>query len=108
MEKERRFSTGANVLVWWEGRWFRTRELERYTDMSTTVLFIDMGNIEQLPPGQVVLPRKGLPGYLALTRLPDWAVHCGSVVWAAGADGGAGEGGEDEAVHINVQSAVSY
>ena len=76
-EERVEFSTGDNVLAWWEEDrcWFRARVLETHTDKSITVLFMDWGNTEQLPPGQVMLQRLGLSGYQALARLHDLAVH---------------------------------
>jgi hypothetical protein len=65
------------VLGWWEEDrcWFRARVLETCTGKSTTVLSMDWGNTEQLPPGQVMLQRLGLSGYQALARLPGLAVQ---------------------------------
>ena len=65
------------MLGWWEEDrcWFRARVLETCTGKSTTVLFMDWGNTEQLPPGQVMLQRLGLSGYQALARLPGLAVQ---------------------------------
>ena len=60
---------GGQVLV--QGH----RVLETHTDKSTTVLFMDWGNTEQLPPGQVMLPRPGLSGNQVLTKLPGLAVQ---------------------------------
>ena len=63
---------------WEEDRyWFRASVLETNLDKSTTVLFMDWGNTEQLPLGQVMLPRPGLSGYQALVRLPGLAVQAG-------------------------------
>jgi len=69
-------AVGDDVLAWWEEDrcWFRARVVELHPDLSTTVIFIDWGNTEQLPVGHVLLTRPEYQGYEALRKVPDLAV----------------------------------
>ena len=77
VETGENINMGDDVLAWWEDDrcWFRARVVEVHPDMSTSVIFTDWGNSEQLPVGQVLLTRSEYPGYEVLRKTPGLAAQ---------------------------------